>query len=85
MAENDTRWHLAAKCQDQPQDLFFSGNPTKTRQAVAICQSCPVKAICGAEARDRGETYGVWGGVALHKVVTRAERRRPFFLLEETV
>lgn len=73
--ENDVRWHLSAKCLDYPSELFFSGNPTKTRQAVNICLNCPVRIPCIREADERGETYGVWGGVVRHKVQGRPSQR----------
>jgi hypothetical protein len=49
-------------------DPWFSGNPTKTRGALRICAICPVRVICGREADERGEVYGVWGGVVRHKL-----------------
>jgi hypothetical protein len=73
--ENDERWHLAAACHGMDSEPWFSGNPTKTRRAVAICDRCPVKVICGREADERGEVFGVWGGVVRHKLQGTPVRR----------
>ena len=39
--------------------------------AISICDDCPVKARCLADAESRQERYGVWGGKDFHK--TKAE------------
>ncbi len=45
-------------------DTFFPPNPTRatTRQAVAICHTCPVIRQCGEYADTTREKEGVWGG-----------------------
>jgi hypothetical protein len=38
-----------------------SDRATKHAQAIAICQTCPVLALCGTYA-DQNDLVGVWGG-----------------------
>lgn len=40
--------------------------------AISICNECPVKARCLADAESRNERYGIWGGKDFHQ--TRTER-----------
>jgi hypothetical protein len=42
--------------------MFPNGDPKLTRQAVSICQSCPVVSECGRFAEEVREKSGVWGG-----------------------
>ena len=59
-------------------DLFYGpeddvrNEPDKARKAreakaEAACQGCPVKIDCLSHALQRGETMGVWGGMATGK------------------
>lgn len=43
--------------------LFFSERPDELVQAQSICDTCDVKIHCLAEALERSEEWGVWGGV----------------------
>ena len=43
--------------------LFFSERPEELARAQAICDNCPVRIQCLAEALERSEEWGVWGGV----------------------
>ena len=43
--------------------MFFSDRPDELAQAQAICDTCSVKIQCLADALDRSEDWGVWGGV----------------------
>ncbi len=43
--------------------LFFSELPEELARAQAICQGCSVRIECLADALDRREEWGVWGGV----------------------
>ena len=44
-------------------DLFFSERPDELARAQAICGDCPVRIECLEQALERGEEWGVWGGV----------------------
>lgn len=69
-----TDWRDSAACCGEDADLFFAGDSTSsgrydTEQAKAICRRCPSIEHCLQWALDRGEDYGVFGGL------TDAERR----------
>jgi WhiB family redox-sensing transcriptional regulator len=60
-----------AKCAEVAPDIFFPefGN-NHTRQAVKICEECPVRLICLEYALTNEESWGIWGGL------TPGQRRR---------
>jgi WhiB family transcriptional regulator, redox-sensing transcriptional regulator len=76
-------WRDEAACRGHNTSLFFprdphddyeEGEPKRRetrrmyRQAIRICNSCPVKQECLDYALDFPEIYGMWGGL------TRPER-----------
>jgi len=66
----------ALACSPNP-DLFFAESPGDVTRAKALCGDCPVRAACLADALDRGEPWGVWGGeLFLKGVVVRDKRAR---------
>jgi WhiB family redox-sensing transcriptional regulator len=61
-------------------DLFFAESPQDVARAKELCARCPVRAACLADALDRGEPWGVWGGELLLRgviVPTKRARGRP--------
>ncbi len=55
-------WMLDAACREYPE---WSWHPTaghSTKKQIAVCAACLVRAECLADALDRDERYGVWGG-----------------------
>lgn len=60
-------WTLAARCRGLADDLFCEGKEQK--RVRVVCQECPVRATCLAEALDNRIEWGVWGGL------TERERR----------
>jgi WhiB family redox-sensing transcriptional regulator len=61
-------------------DLFFAESPRDVARAKELCSRCPVRAACLADALDRGEPWGVWGGELLLRgviVPTKRARGRP--------
>jgi WhiB family redox-sensing transcriptional regulator len=61
-------WASRGACRDvDPEQLFVSG--AAQHKAKTICNGCPVRTDCLAEALDGGLQYGVWGGM------TERERR----------
>ncbi|GLU46754.1 WhiB family transcriptional regulator [Nocardiopsis ansamitocini] len=77
----ETPWldEAAIPCRPQP-DLFFAEAPADVEAAKALCADCPVRARCLADALDRHEPWGVWGGellVAGQVVARKRPRGRP--------
>lgn len=65
-------WRCDAACSGmaaQADDLWFASDADGQAAAVAICEACPVRASCLADALGRREKEGIWGGL------TARERR----------
>jgi WhiB family redox-sensing transcriptional regulator len=61
-------WAGAAACRAKaPDELFVKG--AAQNRAKQLCQGCPVRTECLAEALDNHIEWGVWGGL------TERERR----------
>jgi WhiB family redox-sensing transcriptional regulator len=61
-------WAPSAACrQSTPDELFVRG--AEQNKAKQVCQGCPVRTECLAEALDNQIEWGVWGGM------TERERR----------
>jgi WhiB family redox-sensing transcriptional regulator len=64
-------WDEHAVCRepDVDPDLFFPDDEDEglavllTQEAKAYCRRCPVAHPCAMSALDRGEPFGVWGGL----------------------
>lgn len=78
-ANADVSWQTQAACIGMDPDLFF---PTPLqgvftgKQAVEVCNICPVRDSCLDYAIDQGERYGIWGGMSERQRVTETRRRR---------
>ncbi len=59
-------------CVGSENDLFFSDCPNELAAAQAICAGCRVRLPCLELALERGEDWGVWGGVIFRE-------GRPFY------
>lgn len=72
------RWQDNAECRrpeyDKIRDLWYSDRKQGDVQyAVGICTTaCPVRDACRQYALNRGEEFGIWGGL------TERDRRRIF-------
>ncbi|MCU1595295.1 MAG: transcription factor WhiB [Frankiales bacterium] len=61
-------WTTLAACNTaDPDELFVTG--AAQNRAKAVCQGCPVRTECLADALDNQVEFGVWGGM------TERERR----------
>lgn len=70
------RSKLAVPCRDgDDPDLWFAENPGDLEQAKALCGDCPLRRECLAEALDRAEPWGVWGGEIFDQGVVIARKR----------
>jgi WhiB family redox-sensing transcriptional regulator len=63
-------WWTRAACRGKDADQWFPEKGGGTRAAKRICGTCPVQAECLADALERDERFGVWGGLS------ERERRR---------
>jgi WhiB family redox-sensing transcriptional regulator len=58
-------WHREAACRGAGTAMFFPvlvGDPAPTKEARALCASCPVTAECLRAALEDPLTVGVWAG-----------------------
>ncbi len=61
-------WTVVAACRGKdPDELFVKG--AAQNRAKTVCNGCPVRTECLADALDNRVEYGVWGGM------TERERR----------
>ncbi|WP_122818293.1 WhiB family transcriptional regulator [Nocardioides pantholopis] len=49
-------------CRVRNPELWFAESPSDVEIAKALCQECPVRALCLEGALERREPWGVWGG-----------------------
>jgi WhiB family redox-sensing transcriptional regulator len=49
-------------CRTNSPELWFAESPADVEFAKALCQACPLQAMCLAGALERREPWGVWGG-----------------------
>ncbi|HXS86844.1 MAG TPA: WhiB family transcriptional regulator [Mycobacterium sp.] len=67
-------------CHVSDPDLWFADSPSDLERAKQLCAHCPIRRACLAEALDRGEPWGVWGGEILDRgaiVSFKRPRGRP--------
>jgi WhiB family transcriptional regulator, redox-sensing transcriptional regulator len=57
----------ALPCHVGDPNLWFAEAPADLERAKALCGSCPVRRRCLAEALERAEPWGVWGGEILER------------------
>lgn len=59
-----------ALCAQSDPELWFEERTSLAREAMSICNQCPVMEECRQFAIDNEIDYGIWGGM------TTAQRRR---------
>lgn len=64
-------------CLTQDADLWFSDSPVEVEVAKRLCRDCPVRHGCLADAIERREAAGVWGGELFVAGVVVPFKRRP--------
>jgi WhiB family transcriptional regulator, redox-sensing transcriptional regulator len=57
-------WQFDAACRGTNADFFFPGSDEDDAAAKTICERCSVRLACLSFAIERGERYGVWGGLS---------------------
>lgn len=55
-------WQEDALCAQTDPECFFPEKGTSARDAIAVCQQCPVAEECLAFALREQVAHGVWGG-----------------------
>jgi WhiB family redox-sensing transcriptional regulator len=63
-------WMDEGLCNGMDPALFFPERGASTREAKDTCRACPVRMECLEYALERGEKFGIWGGLS------ERERRR---------
>ncbi|WP_460476788.1 WhiB family transcriptional regulator [Brachybacterium huguangmaarense] len=66
---SDSDWATRGLCREMDPDGFFVQGADQQR-VKSLCQACPVRVECLADALDNRIEFGVWGGM------TERERRR---------
>ncbi|MER5887278.1 WhiB family transcriptional regulator [Streptomyces sp. NPDC001941] len=64
----------SALCTTVNPEVFFATVPFVVEIARRVCERCPVQRACLQGALERGEQYGMWGGLTPEE---RRELRRP--------
>ena len=57
-------WENEANCRGVNPSLFYPERGVSTSQAKEVCESCQVKDQCLESAVQRGEKFGIWGGLS---------------------
>ncbi len=68
---------LTLPCHTADPELWFAEAPARLDQARELCGRCPLSAQCLAEAIERREPWGVWGGELFDRGQVVAQRRAP--------
>lgn len=70
----DSDWRRLSRCRAfAHDDMYVTGKAQ--HQAVIVCVFCPVRTECLAEALDRHDTWGVWGGMTARQRKALLARR----------
>jgi WhiB family redox-sensing transcriptional regulator len=70
-------WHDLGRCAETDPEMFFPEKGESTGPAKRVCAACEVRAQCGQDALDRGERFGVWGGLSERERRALAARPSP--------
>ena len=60
-------WRAQALCRGRNTDIWFpvdQSHSSTRRIAQATCKRCEVSTECLAYALERGERFGIWGGLS---------------------
>ncbi|WP_329126969.1 WhiB family transcriptional regulator [Streptomyces sp. NBC_01465] len=73
MENERSNWRAVAACRGADAEPMFAESAQQKRAKV-VCNQCPVRLACLAEALDERVEFGVWGGMTERE--RRALRRR---------
>lgn len=62
VAESELDWQSEALCAQTDPEAFFPDLHAQARQAIRVCQKCPVIKQCHNYAVVTQQEHGVWGG-----------------------
>ncbi len=68
-------WQELGLCAQTDPEAFFPEKGGSVAAAKQICSRCEVRIECLNYALDRGEVFGVWGGMTLRERNKTARRR----------
>jgi WhiB family redox-sensing transcriptional regulator len=70
-------WRELALCREVDPELFFPEKGEPAADAKKVCAGCEVKVACLADALNRREAYGIWGGLSARErtALLRLQRR----------
>lgn len=60
-------WYAYAPCASVGDNFWFPEANEMGNDAKKVCGTCRYKAPCLAGAVERGELFGIWGGVAIQQ------------------
>ena len=63
LQNEEMAWQDDALCKETDPEAFFPETMYAAKDAIAVCQRCPVVDQCLEYAIQNDETSGVWGGV----------------------
>ncbi len=71
-------WQKKANCRGVNPNLFYPERGVSTSEAKAVCAGCQVKEECLEFAVQRGEKFGIWGGMSERerRKIRRARRQQ---------
>ncbi len=68
-------WHTRAACRGHgPHDFYVTSS--RTEPVRELCARCPVRNDCLADALERGDRHGIWGGLDANERRAIKVRRR---------
>lgn len=56
-------WHESGACNLFPELDFVDAKGPAADACRVICRACPVRLQCATDALERGEPWGIWGGL----------------------
>jgi WhiB family redox-sensing transcriptional regulator len=78
VTDDGSRWWQRAACRGRDTNLFFPERKSseKTSPGLGFCSVCEVRQNCETEALERGERYGIWGGMTSLQLRRLGRQRR---------
>jgi WhiB family redox-sensing transcriptional regulator len=69
-------WTSLASCRGTESSAFFARSLPEAREAIRVCERCPVRQQCLDYAVDNDMDLGVWGGLTERQRRTYVRRNR---------